>query len=164
MTRTAQQIHGDRVEARQRINNQPFNDQPPRDGRFAPGTLPPIEGLHSAIDVKPDSPFFKFWLRINDEATSKGHSEVGYGEARKRFDGGATPHGALTFADPKQASGVRAVRQPGMINGEPIWYGEYRVVTEDGVQWLKVANSNGGIISYTTAEYALNAATWMLVK
>jgi hypothetical protein len=137
-------IHGERVAARRAINNTPFNTTPEYLGQ---------DGIHSAIDQKPGSPFMEFWLELNEQRGT----EVRYGEARALFNGGPTPAGALTFVE--KGDGFRAIPAP-PVESKEAWYGEYREITGKGTKWHRVTNQAGDPIVYTTPTYALNAAVW----
>lgn len=174
--RRDQAFHGERVEARQRINGQPFNDQKPSKGdaavagiladlavgaiidsilggpRVAPRHLG-LEGIHSAIDAEP--PFLKFWQKLNDHRAEQGLDEAGYGEAKSAFLGGKTPLGSLTFIG-KEWDGVRAVPTKA-YEGRKSYRGEFRQVSDNGTVWRTV-HSSSGEIAYASPEAALAGA------
>lgn len=137
--------HGERVKARAIVNNSPFASVPAHLG---------MDGIHSAIDQKPNSPFMIFWNELNEQRGT----EVRYGEARALFKGGETPSGAVTFVE--NGDGLRAVTAPDHDNGEEAWYGEYREVTGKGTKWHRVVNDAGNPISYSSPTYALHGARW----
>jgi len=105
-------------------------------------------------------PFLKFWAKLNDERNSNGLPDALYGEAKRFFEGGETPLGAMTFVG-KPWDGIRSVPSTPVdhLGGHrPLYHGEYRTVTEDGVVWHKVLNKHDQPIAYALPEAALVAA------
>lgn len=105
------------------------------------------------FDNTNEPPFFKFWEKLNAGLRAAGKPEAGYKAAKTAFDGGETPVGSLTFVG-KEWDGLRAV--PGR-DGQ-CYYGEFRVVNDDGTIWNVVANKHGLKIAYVSAEEALKSA------
>ncbi len=116
----------------------------------------PMENIHSAIDAPPETPFFKFWAKLNKRLAETGYVEADYGQAKEAFNGGKTPDGSLTFVG-KDWDGLRAVpAHP--TNGKKTYHGEFRQVSDEGTVWRSVANGGGLPIAYGTAEAALHGA------
>lgn len=114
-----------------------------------------MDGIHSAIDAKPD--FLKFWQKLNDDRAAGGHGEALYKEAKLAFSGGETPVGALTFIG-KEWEGLRAIPAK-TFEGKKTYHGEFRSVAPEGnLIWNVVSNTNCAPIAYANAEAALNGA------
>lgn len=114
-----------------------------------------MDGIHSAIDAKPD--FLKFWQKLNDDRAADGEDEASYGEAKTVFSGGPTPSGALTFIG-KEWEGLRAV--PAKTHeGRKTYHGEFRSIAAEGNSiWNVVSNTATLPIAYANAEAALSGA------
>jgi hypothetical protein len=143
----AQKFHGERVEAR----------QAERDG---PRTLADRSRSNdkAGLDIQ-QPPFIEFWMHMCAKAKAEGRDEPRYAEARLAFFGGPAPKGALTFVDGGAGEGLRAVPV-----APDTYRGEYREVTNKGTVWHHVTNANGDVISYASAEAALNGAHYIREK
>jgi hypothetical protein len=95
-------------------------------------------------------PFLAFWQELNAQREREGRDEVLYKEAKMLFEGGPTPHGALTFIG-KEWEGIRAVPYAGK------YHGQYREVTERGTVW-HTCKKPSGPVEFTSVEDALNDA------
>lgn len=177
----ASRFHGERVEARQAERNPDiFNDldrshRASRGDRVVADLLATLvigaaidealgggrrtprfagmDGILSAIDQAPDSPFMNFWQKLNNEYDAQGADELLYREAKLAYAGGKTPDGTLTFVG---RDDIRAVP----VTGTHSYFGEFKQLGEYGnTVWRVVADRRETPIAYGTAEAALNGAS-----
>ena len=114
------------------------------------GGEPPTQERIDPIDNN-DPPFFRFWRKLNADLSDAGMAEAGYKTAKRAFEGGPTPTGALAFIG-KEWDGLRAVP-----TGDGGYNGEFRQVSDDGTVWRSVHNHSGPRV-FSSAEGALNSA------
>jgi hypothetical protein len=111
------------------------------------------DGVDFAIE---GNPFVKFWRKLNDNRVARGLPELMYGEAKRSFEGGATPDGAITFVG-GDWNGLRAV-PVNSTDDKRTYHGEFRETTAEGnMVWRRVHNEYGPI-AFKTAEAALHGA------
>lgn len=128
-----------------------------RNGKKEPAQM---ERIESAIDVQPDTPFFRFWRKLNASLATARLPAADYGTAKSAFRGDDTPIGAMAFIG-KQWDGLRAVpSEPVAFLGgkRPAYHGEYRIIDDDGTRWHKVTDRHGQPIAYGIPEAAITAA------
>lgn len=127
--------------------------------RTAPPRFHGMDGILSAIDLASGSPLMRFWRHLNAERAEQGLDEANYGEAKRAFEGGPTPEGALTLVG---RDDIRAVPVPGSRASGPYgtYYGEFKQTGDHGnTIWRVAADKHGKSIAYGTAEAALRGAT-----
>lgn len=162
----AQKFHGQRVEARQaeREGGRPKTKFSRFDDLFFAALLldvvaqasyrePASQERIDPIDEVSQPPLFRFWEKLNARLRAAGKPDADYGTAKRAFEGGATPEGALTFIG-KKWDGLRAVPVSTYHQDKIAYHGEFREVSDNGTVWRTVHNKNGPI-SYISPEVAL---------
>jgi hypothetical protein len=115
------------------------------------------ERIESAIDHKLDSPFVRFWAKLNSDRAIRGEPEALYGDARRAFSGGPTPVGSLTLVE--RGEGLRAVPVERSFANRVTWHGEYREVSAEGVKWHRVKHGDGSDVVYADPTDAITSAS-----